>query len=294
MNDIRQVELYKSRSYTACISEAFTTFAHNLKNIFLHVWPFGVAAGIAMSLYATSVTDIMTGGYSTARIVMNFIAVLLLIAAWTALGARAATLFNRRKTTWSMMRSARIALVVTVFQLAVGVLCGLLAYIILGRSQAPADAAAVTVTSVTVNAVYVIVNLLALPYEYVFAKYLIEPDAKLRHLLLKGYRTGLRHWGFIFTTTFLTALCLIICAVITSLPVVIIITARLVSVSGTAAFGDPAGLPAGFGVMQSGLFAAAAFIWAFIAVFTLFVDFFIYGSIETREKEKKEFLNNQQ
>jgi len=45
--------------------------------------------------------------------------------------------------------------------------------------------------------------------------------------------------------------------------------------------------------MQFGWFALATFIWSYISVFYMFVCYFIYGSIEARVKEKKEYLNTQ-
>jgi len=293
MNDIKQIELYKSRSYTACLTEAFNTCAHNLKTIFMHTWGYAVASAAAASLCVSASTEMLTSGGGISAAAWLLSSLLLSVAASVALFARATTLVNGRKTAWNIKRTARITLIALLFWLAVTVLAGAAAAIVASTQDAAKSPSAALAASAVANVLSLIVGLLALPYVYVFAKYMMEPDTKLRRLLFKSYKTGLRHWGFIFTTEFLAWLCMTVCAVIIALPAVIIISARMLSISGVNTFGDPTGLPAGFSAMQFGWFALATFIWSYISVFYMFVCYFIYGSIEARVKEKKEYLNTQ-
>ena len=118
-------------------------------------------------------------------------------------------------------------------------------------------------------------------------KYVMEPETKLRRIIFKSYATGLRHWGLVFTALFLAALCVALCALLVSIPLFIVIAADSMSVYGVNVLGDPTGLPSYFTTIQVIVFALTFFIWAYINIFTVFVCYFLYGSIETREKEKR-------
>lgn len=294
MNDIKQIELYKSRSYTACLTETFNTCAHNMKTIFTHTWGFALAFALTASLCVSAAARIQTNGADGAAVACFISFTVLLIAASAALYGRATTLVNGRKTGWSIKRAARITIVALCFYIVVSILVSAAAAVIVSTQDSAQKPTAALAVSLGANVLMLIVGLLALPYVYVFAKYMIESDAKLRRLLFASYKTGLRYWGFIFTTEFLAWLCTTVCAIVIALPAVIIMSAKAMSISGVNAFGDPVGLPAGFEEMQFGWFALASFIWAYISIFSMFVCYFIYGSIETRIKEKAEYLSNQQ
>lgn len=294
MKDIKQIDLYKSRSYTACISEAFSTFAHNIKTIFKHTWLFSLMVAITFAAYTSTTTAIMTDSLTMTKGTLLIIEILLFMCAITILFARTAMLINMRPMAWNTKRSIRIMLTTVSFGFVIGLLFSIVGLIITGQSKPEADSQVFSATSWTLNIATLIIALLTLPYIYVFAKYMIEPETQLRRLVFRSYKTGFRHWAFIFKTMFLASMCMAVCAIITCLPVGIITSARIVSLNGTAMFSDPSGLPSYFNAMQFGLFALAVFIWSYINIFCLFIYFLMYGSIETREKEKKEFLNKQQ
>lgn len=291
---MQQIELYKSRSYTACIKDAFNTCTHNLKTIFFHTWAYALCLAIITAACVVAATKTLTGETSTVAAVGLLVSFVLLIVASVAMFGRATVLVNGQKTGWNIKRAARIMLVVIVFSLVLSVLLGVVAALITASQGAAKSPAVGLAVSAGMDVVMLIVYLLLLPYLYVFSKYMIEPETKLRGLLFKSYRTGLRHWGFIFTTEFLAWLCMTICSVVIALPAVIVLAALAMSINGVNTFGDPTGLPSYFDAMQFGWFALATFIWAYISIFSMMVCYFIYGSIETREKEKKEYLDRQQ
>jgi hypothetical protein len=101
---------------------------------------------------------------------------------------------------------------------------------------------------------------------------------------------GWRYWGFIFITLLLAALCAAVCMFFVSIPMLIISMANTLSAIGVGYMGDPSGLPSYFSVLQYVVVALSSFICLYVYVFVIFVCYFMYGSIETREKERKEFL----
>lgn len=292
MNNIKQIDLYKSRSYTSCITEAFNIFAHNLKTIFLHTWLCALVLAVFQSLGISAAMSFISSPSSPVGALLLAVSALLSVCASVFLYGRAVGLVNGQRTSANVKRVARLAVVYLVFWLVVGVVIGMASIVVLSPNEAAKAPQAHSLITVLSDVVCVIIGLLVLPYIYVFTKYLMEQNAKLRQLLLKSYKKGLRHWGFIFTTMFLTYLCMTVCVVILALPAVIIISARITSISGMTVLGDPSGLPAYFDFLQFGLFMFAAFIWSYISIFCLFVCILVYGSIETREKEKKMFIDN--
>jgi len=135
----------------------------------------------------------------------------------------------------------------------------------------------------------VIFSLLLLPYIYVSIKYLMEPATHFHKLIFKSYGKGLKHWGYIFLTMLVTGICLILISFIISLPLCIAIIAMYLSTEGVK-MGDESGLPSYFTWMMYLVFAITYFIETFMLVFVTFVAYYMYGSIETREKEKEALM----
>lgn len=305
MDSIKKTELYKSRGYTACISAALSTTTHNLKTIFTHTWAYAAAVAVTLSSTVSAVTTVLTADpyqrmsestatQSAATMVWLALSLLLSVCALTAFTGRCATLVNGGKTLWSIKRASRPTLVTIVFWIIVAVALSAVALTVVSPQKADSDPKALLTVGLALDAAYLVIGLLTLPYIYVFTKYMVEPDTKLRRLLTKGYKTGLRHWGFTVTTLLLATLCTTVCAVIIAFPAVIIMSAKAASISGVNTYGDPSGLPSCFGAMQFGVFAVGTFVWTYVSVFSLFVCYYMYGSIETREKEKKDYLTRQQ
>lgn len=249
---------------------------------------------IVTAVCVVTATKTLANDASTVVVVGLLVSFVLLIVASVAMFGRVTVLVNGQKTGWNIKRAARIALIVIVFSCVLSVLLGVVAALITTSQGAVKSPTVEFAVSAGMDVVMLIIYLLLLPYLYVFSKYMIEPETKLRSLLFKSYQTGLKHWGFIFTTEFLAWLCMTVCSVIIALPAVIVLAALVISINGVNTFGDPTGLPSYFDAMQFGWFALATFIWAYISIFSIMVCYFIYGSIETRKKEKKEYLDRQQ
>jgi len=292
MNNINKIELYKSRSYLSCITEAFNMFAHNLRTIFFHTWTSALALAVLQSFCIFVLTSIFVKTITTGSVTLFAISLVLSILAQVFMYGQAVGLVNCQKKLSNIKKVFRLMLTYMAFLILIAMVLTSIADVAGLMKDAAKVPQAISSTTIVVCSISVIIGLLMLPYVYVFTKYVMEPKAKLRALLYKSYKTGLRHWGFIFTTTFLTYLCMVVCVVILALPAVIIISARITSINGVMLLGDPAGLPSYFDLMQFGFFVLANFVWSYICVIFLFVCFFVYGSIETREKEKKKFLND--
>ena len=119
-------------------------------------------------------------------------------------------------------------------------------------------------------------------------RYFILPQATFGSVLGKAYLHTWRHWGFIFTTMLLTLLFTTVIGALLSLPWLITLAAKACSEYGVVVWGDPAGLPSYFPLLQFVTATVSTLIYAYITIFIMFVCLYIHGTINTRDKEREE------
>ena len=100
------------------------------------------------------------------------------------------------------------------------------------------------------------------------------------------FNPGLRHFGTLFTTAFITMLFTMVLTFFCELPAIIIGFANIKAYTG-AATGDPLGMPDYLGTLTFIAFTIAGFIQAYVHLVTVFPFYYAYGSIDTLEKERK-------
>lgn len=291
MNSLKQAPLNKNRSYTACISAAHRMFFDNIKPIFRHTWIYAMAYALSFALYLSFSASHQVDRLSASALACVFISFMLMACAQIAYFARTMMLVDNQPMKWNVIRFIKIALWYTCLTVIIATATAILIYIIT-RGQPISNPDTLAALFLTLVSAVVIAACFMLPYIYVATKYVMEPDSKLRKLVFKSYKTGIRHWGFIFTTILITTLCVAVCAFFVSIPMLIIMMADIQSAVGVSLLGDPAGLPSYFSVLKFIVVSLSSFICAYINIFVVFVYYFMYGSIETREKEKSDFLNN--
>ena len=290
MDNLKQAVINKSRSYTACLSEAHRMLFDNIKVIFIRTWAYSLVLAMVSALYLSLYIHAMLYGGGFGLAVMLCVATLAAIAAGTVFQARVMHLVNGRPMRWNLARCG----ILTACCIVAGiVLIGVCAAVVFGivASQQYATLADMQPVFICLGGMSVVVALLMLPFVYTSMKYMMEPECKLRRMAAKTYAVGLRHWGLVFTALFLAELCVIPCSLLVSLPMFIVLAANSYSVYGVNFIGDPTGLPSYFTAIQAAVFTLTFFIWAYVNIFIVFVCYFLYGSIATREKEKKEIAN---
>lgn len=290
MDAIKQAQLKKSRSYTACITEAYRMFFNNIKLVFRHTWIFALACSLSIALYSSLHIDSLLDDNGRLFQTGPVLSLLLMVCANVAFYARVMMLINRQTMKWNTIRCAKLALCGLIIAMLPAIIIGVIAYMYGDALVKPGNVNGFIISSTAVIAIFI---LMTLPLLYVSMKYLMAPGTTLRRTIISSYKTGLRHWGFIFTTSLLSGLLVTACTMLASMPTLIILTANSLSVAGVTFIGDPTGLPSSFFTTRFITFAATSFISLYINVFALFVYYFIYGSIDTRENEKKEFLKQQ-
>lgn len=290
MNDLKHEFLNKSRSYTACISASHKMLFNNIRVIFRHTWLYTLLLSMSIALLSTFYIKPFTdGGYSYLSY-LCLVALLVLTACFqVGYVSRVFMLLDHHSMKWNVIRCIRLFLLYFCISVVVSALqCGL-ACLIVGMDASFTVERMLAVLGAFIGSSLFFACVL-LPYIYVSVKYMMEPNCRLSKLLFKAYKTGWHYWGFIFITLLLAMLCVVVCMFFVSIPMFIITMANSLSALGVGYMNDPSGLPSYFDILQYVVVALSSFICLYINVFTIFVCYFMYGSIETREKERKEFL----
>lgn len=289
MDNLKQASISKSRSYTACLSEAHSMFFDNVRTIFSRTWMYCLALALVSAVYLSLYIHVMLYGNKTGVTIALCVASLVTLAAEIAYYAKVISLVNGRPMKWNTARCANIVACYIAFCV---VLVSVYAFVTYGVVMAKQPVSLVEMQPLfyIFGGVSIIVMFLLLPFIYVAMKYLMEPESRLGKIIFKSYKTGLRHWGLIFTALFIATLCASVCAVLVSIPMFIVLAANSFSVYGVNFIGDPTGLPSYFTAIQLVVFTLTFFIWEYVNIFILFVCYFLYGSISTKEKEKKELV----
>ncbi len=287
MDTIKQSLVIKNRSYAACITEAHRMLFSNIKIIFKKTWPFAAACAVTSALvYFFCTKAVIYEDFST---IGPAISIVLSLCASIAYMAKVMTIMNYQDMKWNVMRNIKAclcsiafaALLVIILIAVNSAVNGLLPEMAQKNMYAFALTNLVTIT---------IMGCAMLPYSYVGMKYIMEPETKLKKIIFGAYKTGVRHWGFIFATLLLAFLCVTVCTFVITIPMGILFLAKSLSLSGVAYSNDPSGLPPYFDLMQSAAMAITSFVCIYINMFLIFVYCFMYGSIEAREREKNKFL----
>ena len=100
-----------------------------------------------------------------------------------------------------------------------------------------------------------------------------------------------RYAGGMLLLLLVVVIVTIVLALLTELPAFILLAAGMVSQAG-AMRGDPTGMPDYMLWMNIVVFTLAGFIRAYIYLSALFPLYFLYGSVETQERERNELVNS--
>ena len=280
-------ELYKNRGVGATLSAAYNKFTSEFKPIFRHLWKSASLFAVGLAAFQVlTLTDITHN-----PVLLGFMGLvsLFFIAAYCFFCSHLAKYVNAETWKWNLKRVVKIFLLELLFGVLVSAVAVLVTLAII-KSISPngIDPQLFIVTLAAVTLIVVILAyLLYLPINYGEMKYLMEPTAKFKSIVGAYYRVGLRHWGYQFLTHLVLGLVVLIMSLVVNFPITIVNLASAIAMQGMAA-GDVAELPGSFLWIVGLVSLITFFASAFISVFSFFVQYFIYGSIEQREKERAE------
>lgn len=290
-------ELYKVKSVRACIKSATDMMISNPLTILRRTWlptlVLSIVAGLSFllpSLFESQQPT--TTGATTVNSPLLILSVILLIAyiaiaSWWE--ASVISLLTGRKVKDNIRRILYLLLALLGLYIIVGVFVSV-GYM-LPMFGGKASWGHPTIVSPLVAGIMLVSALVfTLPIGYSSMKYLVEPQQKLTSIVGKPYITGLQRWGFLFLTALLGGIIISILFVITGVPEIILETAKKANHIGII-MGDSNGLTASFTVLQFFVTILCYFIWCYIYCWMNFVYYYVYGSIEAKEKAKKDVVS---
>ena len=128
---------------------------------------------------------------------------------------------------------------------------------------------------------------LLLPFIYSVQKYLIDAKPSFSRRVGHDYLVGWRYWGRIFAVALIVGIITTSVSFIIELPSPILSMAYLSSQRGVA-IGDPTGMPEYMSWMKYVVFILAGFIQSFVILSSFFPIYYLYGSIEASEQDRKQ------
>jgi len=294
-------ELFKHRSVTSCMNDAYNLMTDNLKDLVKNTWGAVLPEAILTALFVYLRTpnkllhDWGEGNPITSFFLQSVVYVCLIVATIVA-GAILWRWVTDKPFAHSLKRYTLAAICSYAFAFVVAfvVLFGL---IILGAvmglsfgepaaGSGSASPANIAIMALLVLLTCIIFFLLFMPLAYIVPRYMLLDKGKGLHLW-KSYKTGFRHSGAIFKMGFLGGLLLIVCNVVLSIPMSIITGAQIFSQLGVLD-GDAAGVPGYFTPLYLIVSTIVFFVYFYMTAWLLISYIYLYGSIESDEKEKAE------
>lgn len=295
--------LMKSRGYGATLNDSYRMFSGNIKTIVRHLWPYALALSLIMAVYLTAIKQAIFHPSQSIGFFLGISALgTLQLAATIIFYARAMMLVDGKPMSWNILRTIKSALWIALACLIVTILVGGVT-VLTGYLTAPSQPAqpptneaemmiaaqqasqALLATAGVALLTFVVICLLFLPLVYTFTKYYMEPETHFLKILPLTYRRGMRHWAYLFVTTLILLIAVGLIYIVVCLPLAVLFIAMYHSAMGVAQ-GDPSGMPGQYGWLFFITTMLTYFILLIIDVYCIFAACYLYGSIETREKER--------
>lgn len=144
------------------------------------------------------------------------------------------------------------------------------------------------VSGVGFGLVALALGLLLLPLPYVFMSYLLTPGSRLWPSLVRGFRVGFRHYGFLFVVCVFCAVVSLLVAYVLAQPAVVLGLANMQSQLGVA-MGDAAGMPSYVGWLSFVVFTLAGLVMIGVRLSMLFPLYCMAASIDKAEEERAKY-----
>lgn len=280
--------LMKDRSGRACISAGYRLYMSNFRRIFRYSW-------VAAVIFALTVS--IGGTIMILRPTLALFSLLLIIIVEALFASYGFSVLKQHQQTGAISYAPRwFNLDVHIFVRTLKAWLNLIVIyiVVVGIVAGISVLAAKYLSTYTAIAFICLMGLLAfvilLPLAYTNMRYVLTDGVGYWKNLRERYGIGFHRWGFIFLVVFVTTLLISVFSLFTSLPAVILTIANQTATIGYLT-GDPLGMPSYIGWLAAVVFLLIGFIQAYVMLSFLFPIYYMYGSIDAHESERKEFNN---
>ena len=271
---MENTDLFKTRSYSGCLRDAFGMISNNFTTIFRHTWkPIFLSSlmGVISMLFSLPDKNIHELGstHITATAIISLVTTIVSLLAGSWLLGELYSLLNNhgRKTNFKR------GLALQIFTVLIALL-----YLF----EAFSGANAIT---------YLIVTLLFLiclfPLAFAQTKFVADKTRTFHDIFMKDYAQGWRHFGYIFITALLAGMIITIICSIIMIPLFVIIFGQAINQLGMLD-GDADGTPGYFLILLLATAFITFFLLNYIFVWNALVQYYMYGSIEATDREKEQ------
>lgn len=290
-----ETELIKDRSLSSCIKTANNllgiNFAKTIKGTWLPALLFAIMTALFGFFALQEISATSLGGPSPTILsyVRSIGTWVVSLGLWAYFFASVVTLVSESGLKQNLRRSLAIVgveLIVYLILMAIGIV--VVRMVVMSHLGKPFTANFITLVCGVTVAWLLLMALIMVPFKYAEMRYLLSPNGSLRRNLIAYYVSGVRGGGLLIGTTFFTVLASVCLGAIIFLPTFILLGARASSLLGELTMNDPSGLPAYFNALLIGSIVLTTFIFMIVMVWTVFVFYYVYGSIEHRRQMKKQ------
>lgn len=290
-----ETELIKDRSLSSCIKTANNllgiNFAKTIKGTWLPALLFAIMTALFgfFALQEISATSLGNPSPTILSYVRSIATWVVSLGLWAYFFASVVTLVSESGLKQNLRRSLAIVgveLIVYLILMAIGIV--VVRMVVMSHLGKPFTANFITLVCGVTVAWLLLMALLMVPFKYAEMRYLLSPNGSLRRNLIAYYVSGVRGGALLIGTTFFTVLASVCLGAIIFLPTFILLGARASSLLGELTMNDPSGLPTYFNALLIGSIVLTTFIFMIVMVWTVFVFYYVYGSIEHRRQMKKQ------
>ncbi len=303
----KDFQLFRLRSTGAAITDGYRLYLDNFRKIFRTTWLMAIVYAIASGLLANFFTTQLPKHYIEAIVSsqmqeqgeavamamsqyyqliiagIGFLAVSALLAAFgfTILSEHSHTNAITAPSHWYGSVSKPILAKTMTAWLCLLVIATIVLTLLSAIAYFGQQHLSPIALLVLLGVVLLIVFLLVPPMILWASKYILSDGSQGLHLS----RIPLRSWGSSIVVAIVVAILTSLLTLITELPAIVLFFANIISQTGTL-LGDPTGMPDYMSWMNIVVFTLAGFIQAFVQLSSLFPFYYLYGSLETEEKER--------
>jgi hypothetical protein len=310
--------LLKSRSASSSIAAGYRLYTRHFKKIFHASWmyallyaiTFGATGTIGVIYLPRVLLQMLNAGSPAYSAILQYVGISSVFMFFTFWGSFFQLLFYSNgisllkqhqststiqpptkifscnwSTVWRLFKAILSMLVI----MAIPFILFIVLYIFKLNESLLQPSAHVFTLSLTAL-IFLFIILIMMPITYIVAKYILCKETHFWLLLAKEYGIALRHFGFVFAVILVISLVVVIAEFIILQPAFVLIIANFQANIGYTN-GDPLGMPSYITLLTAGIFAIAGFCQAYIRMSALFPLYYMYGSIETQEQERKDYKN---
>jgi hypothetical protein len=324
MEKDQDLTLMKARSYRSVLADGYRLYNENFRKLFKASWilaiVYALCCGAFGTLTAIKVPELTFALMQQLSSIQGFFAetaktyaltiagiIGLLLLAIAAMSMASATILNKLKehkdtgtistppywltTSPAMMGRSLKGVFLTILVLIIPMLLFIGMVAITESVKPQALIGHLTTFIVALCIVCIIIVILVQPLMYVLMKYVMEAPCKYWKTLSANFGCGMRHWGSLFLVFFLSMLLVQLIGLVIMLPSHILSYANQQAHMGLL-IGDPLGMPSYMSTLTFATFTLCSFIEFYVSQVMLVHNYYIYGSIDTKEQEREQQKQN--